>query len=211
MDDATATVSPTQRRVLEALKRQGDATADELAELLGTTSSAVRQHLASLRSAGYVASTPERGQTGRPADRYHATASSERLFASDTDLALRILQLVDDEAPQIVDRVFARQRRLMVEHASATMTDMTTGERVAAVAELLDAEGYLADFEVTHDGRYRLHLHSCPIWSVAAQYRQACAAELGVVQDLIPDATVTRSTHKTAGTHTCTYEIDPAS
>ena len=47
--------SPTQRRVLEALKRRGEATADQLAETLEISASAVRQHLSALRSAGLIA------------------------------------------------------------------------------------------------------------------------------------------------------------
>jgi predicted ArsR family transcriptional regulator len=211
MSTGTDSVSPTQRRVLEKLKRRGDATADQLAEDLGTTTSAARQHLSALRSAGFVTSTPERGRTGRPSDRYRATPASEQVFAAGAELTVQILELVDDEDPEMVDRLFAGQRRRLVEQSAEALEGKSVGERVAAVTELLDAAGYLADFESTDDGRYRIHLRSCPIWSVADRYRQACAAELGVVQDLIPNATVTRTTHKTAGTHTCTYEINPHS
>lgn len=209
MDTDAASVSPTRRRVLEKLKRRGDATADQLAADLGITPSAVRQHLSALRTAGFVDSTPERGHAGRPSDRYHATPASEQVFATRSELAVQILEVVDEEDPDLVDRVFDRQRRRLVERSAAALEGKSVAERVAAVSELLDAAGYLADFETTDDGRYRLHLHSCPIWSVADRYRQACSSELGVVQDLIPDTTVTRTTHKTAGTHTCTYEIDP--
>ncbi len=45
MSVTDAAPSPTQRRVLEALKRHGEATADELAATLEVSSSAVRQHL----------------------------------------------------------------------------------------------------------------------------------------------------------------------
>lgn len=205
----TDSVSPSQRRVLEKLKRRGDATADQLAQDLEITTSAARQHLSALRSAGFVASTPERGNAGRPSDRYRATLASEQVFAAGTEVAVQILDLVDDDDPSMVDRLFARHRRRLVEQSATALEGMSVDEQVAAVTELLDAAGYLADFEPTDDGRYRIHLHSCPIWSVADRYRQACASELGVVQDLIPDATVTRTTHKTAGAHTCTYEIDP--
>ena len=81
-DMATASVAPsaTQRRVLIALKRRGEATADELASALEISSSAVRQHLSALRSAGFIAARQERGQPGRPADKYHATPLTEPLF-----------------------------------------------------------------------------------------------------------------------------------
>ena len=52
--DALDNLSPAQRQVLVALKRAGEASADELAAALGITASGVRQHLAALRSAGIV-------------------------------------------------------------------------------------------------------------------------------------------------------------
>jgi predicted ArsR family transcriptional regulator len=207
MSVETASVSPAQRRVLEALKRLGDATTDELAETLDITGSAVRQHLAALRSAGFVASTPERGHAGRPSNRYTATDASEQLFGTSTEFAARLLELVDEEDPELVDRLFARHRERLVARYSAALDDRSVEGRVAAVTERLDAEGYLADCEGATDGDFRIHLHNCPIWAIAGRYPQACAAELGFVQDLIPDAAVTRSSHKTDGTHACTYEI----
>ena len=44
-----------------------------------------------------------------------------------------------------------------------------------------------------------------PIWTVANRFRQACTASR-TAAELIPDATVQRVTHKTAGAHTCAYE-----
>ena len=207
MSDETFSVSPAQRRVLEALKRLGEATADELAESLTITGSAVRQHLAALRSAGFVDSTPERGHAGRPSDRYHATDASEQLFGASTEFAVQLLELVGEEDPELVDRLFTRRRERLVATSSAALEDMSVPDRVAAVTKRLDAEGYLADSEGVSDGDHRIHLHNCPIWAIAGRYPQACAAELAFVQELIPDAEVTRSSLKTDGTHTCTYEI----
>lgn len=202
-------VSPTQRRVLETLKRHGEATADQLAVSLETTPSAVRQHLSALRSAGLVASTPDRGHTGRPADRYHATAASDPLFSVGPDFAIQILELLDEEDPALLDRIFARQRARMAARV-ATRIDATDIEaRLEAIAEQLDAEGYLAECRPTGDGRFRLQLHNCPIWPVADRFPQVCAAEHGVMVDLLPGAGVSRTCHKAASVHTCAYEIDP--
>ena len=62
-------ISPTQRDVLEALKRHGEATSGELADVLEISSSAVRQHLTALRAAGLIVSHKDHGHAGRPAER----------------------------------------------------------------------------------------------------------------------------------------------
>lgn len=196
-----------QRRVLVEVKRHGEATADELAATLEISSSAVRRHLGALRSAGLITARPDRGQPGRPADRYRATDRSEPLFVTADSLSLELLEHMEQEDPQLIDRVFDRRRRRLVDNVKDTLRGRPLGQRVRLLTELLDAQGYLADFDRLDDDHYRINLHSCPIWSVANRYRQACSAELDFLRDLVPDATVQRVTHKTNGAHTCAYEI----
>jgi DeoR family suf operon transcriptional repressor len=208
VDTVNIAASPTQRRVLAEVKRHGEATADELAATLEISPSAVRQHLSALRSAGLVDARQDRGQPGRPADRYHATDRSESLFVTaDNNLSLELLEHIEQEDPQLVDRVFDRRRRQLVKTATDKLSGRPLDARVSILTELLDAQGYLADFDKIDDDHYRINLHSCSIWTVARRYRQACAAELDFLRDLLPDATVQRVTHKTDGAHTCGYEI----
>jgi len=207
MAAADTAPSPTQRRVLEALKRRGEATADELAETLEVSSSAVRQHLGALRAAGLIEARQERGHTGRPADRYHATERTNPLFVTPDDLSIELLELVDDEHPELVDRVFDRRRERLVEAAETHLAGTSIEARVAGVTELLDAQGYLCDWEQVGDGHFRINLHNCAIWAVASRFRKACASELEYLQGVLPDATVARVTHKTSGAHTCAYDI----
>lgn len=201
-------LSTTQRRVLIALKRRGEATADELAIALDISSSAVRQHLSSLRSAGYITARQDHGHTGRPADRYHATDLTEALFVTpDSSLSIELLEHIEEEDPELIERVFNRRRRRLVEEVKDELVGRPIGERVEALTGLLDDQGYLADSEKLDESHYRIKLNSCAIWSVASHYQQACTAELDFIRDLIPDATVQRVTHKTSGAHTCAYEI----
>jgi DeoR family suf operon transcriptional repressor len=208
MPTTSAAPSPTQRRVLVALKRSGDATAEELAAMLEISSSAVRQHLRAMRSAGLITASQDRGQTGRPADRYHATDLTEPLFVTaDSSLSLELLEHIEEEDPELVNRVFQRRRRRLVESAQDKLTDKSIAQKVNVLTDMLDKQGYLADCEKPDHNHYRINLHSCPIWAVATRYTQACTAELEFIRDLMPDATVERVTHKTAGAHTCAYEI----
>ena len=204
----SVTPSATQLRVLAAMKRRGEATADELATDLDISASAVRQHLSALRSAGFVAARQEHGQTGRPADRYHATDLTEPLFVTpDTSLSLQLLEHLEEEDPDLVRRVFERRHRRLVEESKDKLTGKPIDERVATVTEILEAQGYLVDSDSLGDHHYRINLHSCAMWAVATRYQQACTAELGFIRDLLPGATIERVTHKTDGAHTCGYEI----
>ncbi|MCH7572118.1 MAG: winged helix-turn-helix transcriptional regulator [Planctomycetes bacterium] len=51
-------LTEAKRRLLELLKRRGATSATELAEALGLTDVAIRQHLGALEEKGLVASEP---------------------------------------------------------------------------------------------------------------------------------------------------------
>lgn len=207
---AMTDLSSAQRHVFVALKRRGEAAADELAEALGITPSAVRQHLAALKSAGLVASRQERGRPGRPADLYHSTDLGEALVArSSGDLSVELLGHIEEEDPELISRVFERRRRRRVEQARDQLVGKSLDEKVAVLAKILDQEGYLADFDKLADGSYRMALHSCAIWAVASRYGQACATELEFLQEVLPETEIERVAHKMAGAYVCGYEIRP--
>jgi len=208
METASASISPAQRRVLEALKRVGESTADELAATLEISSSALRQHLSALRSAGLIAAHQDRGQPGRPADRYRATEETEQLFVTAAStLSIELLGHIEEEDPELVNRIFERRRRDQVVAAQDELSALSVDERVLHLTELLDAQGFLADCETVDPNHHRINLHSCPIWAVASHYRQACTNELEFLRELLPEANVERVTHKTAGAHSCAYEV----
>lgn len=208
MTSVTTSLSPAQRDVLTELKRQGEATADEVSASLDISASAVRQHLATLRSAGLVTSRRRRGQPGRPVEAHHATAAAENLFATqDSDLSLEILELVEAEDPSLISRVFERRRERLVADAGSQLHGRRTEERVEIVVSLLVDQGYLADGEQVGPGHHRINLRSCAIWGLASHFGQACTSELDLIRELIPDATVERTSTKTDGAHTCSYEI----
>jgi predicted ArsR family transcriptional regulator len=208
MAPADLAPSPTQRWVLASLKRLGEASADELAAELGVSASAVRQHLGSLRSAGLVEARRAQGRRGRPAERFRATVRTEPMFVGGgADLSIELLAHIQQEDPELVERVFDRRRDQLVEEARHHLDADSVEARIAQVTELMDAQGYLCDFEQVARGHYRINLHNCAIWSVASRFRQACASELEFLQGVLPDAAVQRVTHKTAGAHTCAYDV----
>ena len=207
---ATAQLSPAQRQVLTALKRLGEASAEQVAANLGITPSAVRQHFASLKSAGFVASRQERGRPGRPVDLYHSTESSESLFRSeDSDVSLELLGYVEAEEPDLLRRLFEQRRRRRVSQAKRALTGKNLADKIALLTSMLDAEGYLAELQDLDGGGVLIVLHSCAIWAVASRYDHACTTELQFFEQLMPEAVIERVEHKGSGGFRCGYRIRP--
>jgi len=204
-------MTTAQRRVLFTVKRRGEASADALAETLETSPSAVRQHLAILKSAGLVASRREQGRSGRPVDLYHCTELSDAMFASTSalDLSIELLGLIEGQVPELVSRVFELDRRRRVEQCRDKLVGDSLSERVVNLAAMLNEEGYMAGVEsIPHEG-CRLTLHSCAIWAVASRFGLACATELEFMREILPEADVARVAHKVAGAFVCAFEFRP--
>lgn len=204
-------LSPAQRQTLVALKRRGEASVDALAEALAITPSAARQQLAALRSAGLVATRQQRGRPGhpgRPADLFHSTQQGEALFAQASgDLSAELLGYVEEEDPSLLSRVFERRQHRRVEQVRDQLAGKSLDEKVAALAEILDAEGYMAELDKLPDESYRVTLCNCAIWPVASRYGAACSTELEFLQAVLPEADVERVEHKVAGAHVCGYAL----
>lgn len=198
----------TRRALLLTLKKQGEVAAAELAEALGITVSAVRQHLAALEGDGLLEHREERNGPGRPRHRYRLTAAAEPLFPKAYGkLTTELLSYVEDEDRALLDRVFDRRCRARVEQARARIAGRPLPEQVAELARILDEDGYLATAEPLGGGAWRIVEHNCAILQVAGRYGQACGAELEFIRAVLPGATVERVAHLLAGAHVCAYEV----
>lgn len=206
---ATTTVQSTTRRaILLTIKKRGEARAEELASALGITPSAVRQHLTALVGEGLVGVREQRGSAGRPKHVYSVTAQAEDLFPKTYgELTCELLDYVDAEGPDMVDRLFERRRQRRVEQAKARLVGKTFDQRVGELARILDEDGYLADAEQDADGQWWIVEHNCAIMEVAFRYGQACSSEIGFLREVMPDARIDRVTHMASGEHHCAYLV----
>ena len=83
----------TRQEILQHLQRNGRATVKELGQLLGLTSTGIRQHLTVLERDGLVLAREERGGVGRPTLVYSLTDKAEALFPRSYDeLANNLLE-----------------------------------------------------------------------------------------------------------------------
>lgn len=202
----------TRQDLLLTLKRTGGARAEELADALEITPSAVRQHLSALAGEGLVAHEERRGGPGRPKHVYKLTESAEALFPKRYgDLAAELLEYVEDADPKLVERLFAKRRQRRIANAKSRLAGRPFAEQVAELTQILDEDGYLAAVEPTDDGSYRIVEHNCAILEVARKYGHACSSELEFIRKVLPTATVERVQHMMAGAHVCAYEVRPKS
>lgn len=199
---------PTRRQLLQEIKVRGEAAADELAEALGVTVTAVRQHLTNLAADGLVAHRPAPAGPGRPRHLYRLTGRGHGMFpAAYGELTNELLGYFSEDAPELVDQAFERRGHRRTEAARLRLEGRGFPERVAELARILDEDGYLADFERVDEDTWRITEHNCAVFAVATRYGQACSSEIAFLREAMPDAEIERVSHMVAGAHACSYLV----
>ena len=209
-DSATAldALAPTRRRLVNELKRRGEASVEELAAEAGLTPTGVRQQMGALAGDGLVEHRRESGGPGRPRHLYKLTARGHGLFpAAYGELTNELLGYFSEEDPELVNAAFERRRRRRRDAASIRLTGLDPAAQVAELARILDEDGYMADCEAVGDATWMVTEHHCAIFGVARRYGQACSSEIEFIREVLPDAKVERVTHMVAGAHRCSYRI----
>ena len=210
--DRPPTLPAGRRAVLYALRRRGEATAEQLAEQLEMSVSGARQHLSALTRDGLVDATeqPAEGpKRGRRALVYSVSPAADRLFPKAYgELTNELLGYVGDTDPALLDDLFAKRRANRIAAAQARLEGKATLRgRVAELTRILDEDGYLATRERVEPGVYRIVEHNCAIWAVAQRYGQACTSELDFIRAVLPGTRVERVQHMIAGARRCAYEV----
>ena len=189
------------------MRREGHATVKELGELLGLTSTGIRQHLTVLERDGLIEAHEERGHVGRPALVYSLTDAGDALYPKKYDeLANTLLDELhilagSDVLQSLLRRVAAR----FAEPYMDRVEGRTLSERVAEITKIIGERGCLADLEMRGRECF-VSQYTCPFPNVARINSGVCALEVEFVRRLAgSDARLVSSLLR--GDPSCTYRV----
>jgi predicted ArsR family transcriptional regulator len=201
----------TSEQALFLLKTRGRQTAQSLAEQLQLTSMGVRRQLEAAQERGLVTFEDEPGKVGRPVRHWMLTEAGHARFPDrhaglTVQIIAQVRTLFGEEA---LDRlVAAREQDSEALYRSHVDQTAPLAERVAVLARLRDAEGYMAEVQVEADDSVLLLENHCPICAAARTCQQFCRSELDVFQRVLgADCTVERTEHQLAGARRCAYLV----
>jgi predicted ArsR family transcriptional regulator len=200
----------TRQEILQHLQRNGRATVKELGQLLGLTSTGIRQHLTVLERDGLVLAHEERGGVGRPTLVYSLTDKAEALFPRSYDeLANNLLEEIRaSEGRERMYQILHRVAERMADAYWERVQGKDTAERVKETAAIMQEQGCLVDW-TENDGEFLLNEYTCPFPKVAKQDSSVCALHVDFVRRLTgADTRLTQSLLR--GQRACTYRIRPA-
>lgn len=164
----------TKRKIVELLKRRGEGTAEELAEHLRVSPTAVRQHLAVLESEGLVVRESRARGPGRPAHLWQLTEKAEEAFPKQCGLLGNLIlgQLLAREGEA---KVLELLEAIAGEFAQQLeMEDRPLRERIEGLVERLNGLGAYAQAEVACAKNPLIRWRNCPFYEIAKEYPIVC-------------------------------------
>lgn len=171
----------TKKRLLRALL-DGPATAAELGEALGVSTTAARRHAEDLHGEGVVEAESEQRGLGRPNKVYRITDEGRERFPRRYDLlAERMVEAAGEDGVEDREELMRRVAGSLVEeHGHRVPSEAPLEEQVEAVAALLEALGFPTELEEAGD-RYVLVRRDCIFLRAAEAHRDAVCGHLDTV------------------------------
>jgi predicted ArsR family transcriptional regulator len=204
-------IGTSEERILRFLKFRGAQATPAIARHLKITLPGARKHLSSLLGAKLVSFADEPGSVGRPKRVWRLTALADKRFPdSHAVLTLEMIGAVRQVfGDQGLDRLIAAREGDTEGRYGAALSGLSdVARKVAKLAELRSAEGYMADWQALPDGAFLLAENHCPICAAARLCQGFCRSELAVFERALgPSVTVERIEHILAGARRCAYRI----
>ncbi len=174
-------------QIIEFMQRNGSATIKDLEQLLGITTTAVRQHLNTLQVEGYIERKTVHAGVGRPHHTYTVTAKTHEVFACHCDdLAMTLLEEVFAlEGQERTNQLLARvSNRLANKYQHSVRSTLLT-ERVDELADALYQRGVLTDVHTHDDNTIVLHTYNCPYHELAQDHREICEMDEAMMRQVL--------------------------
>lgn len=205
----------TRRVIVDLLKQEGPLTSAQLADHLGLTGMAVRQHLYALQSEKFVTVEERPVPIGRPAKHWQLTPEADRFFPDAyAELNVSLINALGDAfGAKGLERVLeARCARQQADYARRIKPSATLKQKLQQLARVRTEEGYMAEVKSGEKGSFLFIENHCPICVAATQCQGICTTELDLFRKVLgPDVAIEREEHIISGARRCTYRIKRAS
>lgn len=176
----------TRDVILHTIKVSQRANVEELAEAANVSPVTVRHHLNTLQADGLIDTESVRRKVGRPYYVYSLSEKGQELFPKRyVRLTSRLLDELKARLPaDAVNDVFASVVEGIIEEHRGAFEHLQFEERLDFLVELLEDEGFIADWEKTAAG-YTLTEYSCPYFSIGRSHDEICTFDHELIKRVL--------------------------
>lgn len=212
----TATQHPsTKQDILHHLLKRGQATAQDMADLLRISPQAIRRHLKDLEDEGLIEHQVQPVAMGRPNYSYQLSQKGRSLLPDRYDeFALSLLDtLAETVGKDQVNKILQKQWQRKALEYRDRVGQGSLQERVANLVELRKAEGYMAEWHqveadpASTNSRFIITEYNCAISHVAESFPSVCGHELEMFALALEGCKVERTHWLVNGEHRCGYLV----
>ena len=210
-------VSTKKDDILQYLLKEGEASAQTLAESLKVSPQAIRRHLKDLTAEELIEHRTLQEGMGRPNYIYQLSRKGRDRFPAQYDtFAISLLDTLADTVGQDqVHTILQKQWERKAEDYRAQVGDGPIEERVARLVKLRKREGYMAEWHAVEPDSdlcvnglcYMITEYNCAISHIAETFPSVCGHELEMFQMALPDCSVQRTHWLVQGEHRCGYLV----
>ncbi|MFQ5945125.1 MAG: helix-turn-helix transcriptional regulator [Anaerolineae bacterium] len=200
----------SRQGILDALKRDGKATVDQLASALDLSPVTIRHHLAILKDRGLIDADTVRSGPGRPYYVYLLTEEAHERFPKTYHiLAERLLEELESNSDRRASAQLMRKMadRILSDQGGSEQS-LPLARRVEKLASVLTEEGFWAEWKPSGDG-FVLVERECPYHYVAMRHPVVCTMDHCLIRDM-SGMKVRRLAYRLDGDDVCSYELSPA-
>lgn len=203
---------PDNEKAVWIIKKQGPLSLKKIAEQLNISTEGARFALLKLANEGLVQSTTMVQGRGRPQQIWSLTELGNSRFPdTHAELTARLISLmretIGEEGLQTVIKANELQGIKKYTEELRGLTELES--RVKKLAEIRDAEGYMAEYQKNELGFLLIENH-CPICTAARACQGFCSSELNTFQTVLGEnVKIERIDHILQGARRCAYQISP--
>lgn len=199
--------SHTRDVILRTLRAQGKCTVKDLAEAAQISPVSVRHHLSSLQADGLIQAEEIKHGVGRPHHLFSLTEEAYEQFPTRYfRLTNRILVEMKDVLPdESVENIFSGVADSMASDYAGQLSGLPLEERLQRLIQLLDDEGFEAEYEKDGDTILLKEL-SCPYYQIGQKHPEVCLVDQSFIAKAL-DLPVERVTCLLDGASHCAYTI----
>lgn len=206
----------TKEDILKYLLKQGEATAQALADHLEVSAQAIRRHLKDLETEALIEHRAVQEGMGRPNHFYRLSRKGRDHFPAQYDeFALSLLDaLTETVGKEQVGTILRKQWERKALEYQARVGTGAIADRVAQLVQIRQNEGYMAEWhrveseeEAEAGPKFVITEYNCAISHIAETFPTVCGHELEMFQIALPDCQVTRTHWLVHGEHRCGYLI----
>lgn len=177
-----------QRRILDFLLGHAEgATLEELADHLGVTKTAAKEHVIKLQNYAYISFTDTRGEVGRPKRRYHLSPEGQEAFPKQYSWLSNVLLelLAEDMGTEGVSRLM----RKLAGSVASSMKDRfkdkaSSAELLSEVVKALNDLGYRAVLKQSDLRKGAvIEATNCVYHTVAKRHPVLCQFDVKFIQN----------------------------